>query len=36
MNFDSRIRRRLRMYVWMNWKKPKTKVRKLIGLVFHR
>lgn len=31
-NFDSWIRRRLRMCVWKNWKKPKTKVRKLIGL----
>lgn len=31
-NFDSWIRRRLRMCIWKNWKKPKTKVRKLIGL----
>lgn len=31
-NFDSWIRRRLRMCVWKNWKKSKTKVRKLIGL----
>lgn len=30
--FDSWIRRRLRMCVWKNWKKPRTKVRKLIGL----
>lgn len=30
--FDSWIRRRLRMCVWKNWKKPKTKVRKLTGL----
>lgn len=31
-NFDSWIRRRLRMCVWKNWKKPRTKVRKLISL----
>lgn len=31
-NFDSWIRRRLRMCMWKNWKKPSTKVRKLIGL----
>jgi RNA-directed DNA polymerase len=30
--FDSWIRRRLRMCIWKNWKKPNTKVRKLIGL----
>jgi group II intron reverse transcriptase/maturase len=30
--FDSWIRRRLRMCMWKNWKKPKTKTRKLIGL----
>ena len=30
--FDSWIRRRLRMCMWKNWKKPRTKVRKLIGL----
>jgi RNA-directed DNA polymerase len=30
--FDSWIRRRLRMCMWKNWKKPSTKVRKLIGL----
>lgn len=30
--FDSWIRRRLRMCTWKNWKKPSTKVRKLIGL----
>jgi RNA-directed DNA polymerase len=30
--FDSWIRRRLRMCMWKNWKKPITKVRKLIGL----
>lgn len=31
-NFDSWIRRRLRMCMWKDWKLPKTKVRKLIGL----
>lgn len=31
-NLESWIRRRLRMCVWKNWKKPSTKVRKLIGL----
>lgn len=31
-DFDSWIRRRLRMCMWKNWKKPSTKVRKLIGL----
>jgi RNA-directed DNA polymerase len=31
-NFDSWIRRRLRMCLWKEWKLPKTKVRKLIGL----
>jgi RNA-directed DNA polymerase len=31
-NFDSWIRRRLRMCAWKNWKKPMTKVRKLTGL----
>lgn len=30
--FDSWIRRRLRMCIWKNWKKPKTKIRKLIDL----
>ncbi|WOV84810.1 group II intron reverse transcriptase/maturase [Sporosarcina jeotgali] len=30
--FDSWIRRRLRMCMWKDWKKPRTKVRKLIGL----
>ncbi|WP_017381476.1 group II intron reverse transcriptase/maturase [Paenisporosarcina sp. TG-14] len=30
--FDSWIRRRLRMCMWKNWKNPRTKVRKLIGL----
>lgn len=30
--FDSWIKRRLRMCTWKNWKKPSTKVRKLIGL----
>lgn len=29
---DEWIRRRLRMCQWKEWKKPKTKVRKLIGL----
>lgn len=29
---DQWIRRRLRMCQWKEWKKPKTKVRKLIGL----
>lgn len=31
-DIDKWIRRRLRMCMWKNWKKPKTKVRKLIGL----
>lgn len=31
-NLESWIRRRLRMCIWKNWKKPSTKVRKLIGL----
>jgi RNA-directed DNA polymerase len=31
-NLDQWIRRRLRMCLWKQWKKPKTKVRKLIGL----
>lgn len=31
-NFDSWIRRRLRMCMWKDWKHPRTKVRKLIGL----
>lgn len=31
-NFDSWIRRRLRMCVWKDWKLPRTKVRKLINL----
>jgi RNA-directed DNA polymerase len=30
--FDSWIKRRLRMCMWKNWKKPSTKVRRLIGL----
>lgn len=30
--FDSWIRRRLRMCMWKDWKEPRTKVRKLIGL----
>ncbi|MGJ7923312.1 group II intron reverse transcriptase/maturase, partial [Neobacillus sp. LXY-4] len=30
--FDEWIRRRLRMCKWKQWKKPKTRVRKLIGL----
>uniref|UniRef100_A0A942T4C7 RNA-directed DNA polymerase n=3 Tax=Neobacillus citreus TaxID=2833578 RepID=A0A942T4C7_9BACI len=30
--FDEWIRRRLRMCEWKQWKKPKTRVRKLIGL----
>ena len=29
---DSWIRRRLRMCLWKNWKKPKTKIRNLIKL----
>ena len=29
---DGWIRRRLRMCLWKNWKKPRTRVRKLIGL----
>ncbi|PID23304.1 group II intron reverse transcriptase/maturase [Sporosarcina sp. P7] len=32
IKFDSWIKRRLRMCMWKNWKKPSTKVRKLIGL----
>lgn len=31
-DLDSWIRRRLRMCLWKDWKKPKTKTRKLIGL----
>jgi len=31
-HFDSWIRRRLRMCMWKDWKLPRTKVRKLIGL----
>ncbi|WP_019412407.1 group II intron reverse transcriptase/maturase [Paenisporosarcina sp. TG20] len=31
-NYDSWIRRRLRMCMWKEWKLPKTKVRKLTGL----
>lgn len=31
-NYDSWIRRRLRMCIWKDWKLPKTKVRKLTGL----
>jgi len=31
-NYDSWIRRRLRMCVWKDWKLPKTKARKLTGL----
>ena len=31
-DIDSWIRRRLRMCMWKDWKKPKTKIRKLIGL----
>lgn len=31
-NFDSWIRRRLRMCLWKEWKLPRTKVRKLAGL----
>jgi len=31
-NLESWIRRRLRMCMWKDWKKPSTKVRKLIGL----
>jgi RNA-directed DNA polymerase len=30
--FDSWIRRRLRMCMWKNWKNPKAKIRKLISL----
>ena len=29
---DGWIRRRLRMCLWKNWKKPKTKIRNLISL----
>ncbi|MCG3087399.1 group II intron reverse transcriptase/maturase [Sporosarcina cyprini] len=32
IHFDSWIRRRLRMCMWKDWKLPRTKVRKLIGL----
>jgi len=31
-NFDEWIRRRLRMCEWKQWKNPKTRIRKLIGL----
>ena len=31
-NMDSWIRRRLRMCLWKQWKKPKTKVKRLISL----
>ncbi|MEK4873479.1 group II intron reverse transcriptase/maturase [Bacillus sp. FSL W8-0102] len=31
-NLDKWIRRRLRMMIWKQWKKPKTKVKKLIQL----
>ncbi|KOF09202.1 DNA polymerase [Planococcus glaciei] len=31
-DLESWIRRRLRMCIWKDWKKPSTKVRKLIGL----
>ena len=31
-NFDSWIRRRLRMCIWKDWKIPRTKVRKLVSL----
>ena len=31
-DLESWIRRRLRMCMWKDWKKPSTKVRKLIGL----
>src|SRR5699024_8763654 len=31
-NFDSWIRRRLRMCLWKEWKLPRNKVRKLAGL----
>lgn len=31
-DLESWIRRRLRMCMWKDWKKPNTKVRKLIGL----
>lgn len=31
-DFDSWIRRRLRMCMWKNWKKPSTKVRNLVSL----
>ncbi|MBB4824067.1 group II intron reverse transcriptase/maturase [Sporosarcina luteola] len=34
--FDSWIRRRLRMCMWKDWKLPRTKVRKLIGLGVER
>lgn len=31
-NLDSWIRRRLRMCLWKQWKKPKTKIKRLISL----
>ena len=31
-NLESWIRRRLRMCMWKDWKKPSTKVRRLIGM----
>ncbi|QTD40341.1 group II intron reverse transcriptase/maturase [Sporosarcina sp. Te-1] len=36
VHFDSWIRRRLRMCMWKDWKLPRTKVRKLIGLGVER
>jgi RNA-directed DNA polymerase len=32
LELDKWIRRRLRMCLWKNWKKPKTKIRNLIQL----
>ena len=32
LSMDSRVRRRLRMCIWKQWKLPKTRRRKLKGL----
>ncbi|MEJ8554645.1 group II intron reverse transcriptase/maturase [Tepidibacter sp. Z1-5] len=35
-NLDKWIRRRLRMCIWKQWKKPKTKTKNLISLGIHK
>lgn len=35
-SLDEWIRRRLRMCIWKQWKKPKTKIKNLISLGIHR